>query len=145
MFERILVAYDGSDFAKKALTYAVGLQKLTGSELLILTVFRHHSQMEASMSMVRAVSPDRIDDTLGEFAKTQAGEAKAIALQEGADKVRAFVKNGQPARTIVKFAEQHEVGLIVLGSRGIGDLEGYLLGSVSHKVTSLAKCPVLVV
>ena len=145
MFERILVAYDGSDFAKKALSHAIDLQKLCNGELLILTVFRHHSQMEASMSMVRAESPESIDRTLGEFAKEQAGDAKAYAQQEGAADVRAFVMNGQPARTIVKFAQDHDVSLIVLGSRGVGDLEGYLLGSVSHKVTSLAKCPVLVV
>ena len=46
---------------------------------------------------------------------------------------------------IVKFSEDHDVDLIVMGSRGLGDSTRYLLGSVSHKVTSLAQCPVMVI
>jgi nucleotide-binding universal stress UspA family protein len=61
------------------------------------------------------------------------------------ERVRAFVKAGQPARTIIEFARDRDVELIVIGSRGLGSVERYLLGSVSHKVTGLAQCPVLVV
>ena len=59
--------------------------------------------------------------------------------------VAAFIKPGPPARTIVQFAREKGCDLIVLGSRGLGATEGYLLGSVSHKVTGLADCPVMVV
>lgn len=145
MFKRILVPVDGSEGALKALRVAVEMQKLTKAELVLLTVFRHHSLLEASMSMVRPTEPENLDDVLRGYAREVAEEAKKFALENGADKPRAFVKPGQPARTIVRFAKEHEVDLIVLGSRGLGDLEGYLLGSVSHKVTSLATCPVMVV
>jgi len=145
MFKRILVPMDGSEGAKKALEVAVRLQALCQSELLILTVYRHHSLLEASMSMVRPEEPENMDDVLRDYAKQIAEEAKSIAGEGGNKEVRAFVKVGQPARTIVKFAEEKDVDLIVLGSRGLGDLEGYLLGSVSHKVTSLAECPVMVI
>ncbi len=49
------------------------------------------------------------------------------------------------ARTIVSFAEEKGCDLIVVGSRGLGASEGYMLGSVSHKVTSLTSIPVLVI
>lgn len=145
MFERILVAVDGSEGSKKALRLAAKLQKTCGSELLILTVFRHHSLLEASMSMVRPDDPESMDDSMRAYAKEVAEDAKTIAAEEGAEQVRAFVKGGQPARMIVKFAEEHKADLIVVGSRGQGDMQGFLLGSVSHKVTSLASIPVMVV
>ncbi|MBO6816581.1 MAG: universal stress protein [Rhizobiaceae bacterium] len=145
MFKRILVAVDGSDHAEQALQKAAQLQKIHDSEMLILTVFRHHSLLEASMSMVRSAEPTNIDDAMREHAREVAENAKKVAAEAGAQKVRGFVKAGPPARTIVKFAKEHEADLIVIGSRGMGDVEGYLLGSVSHKVTSLAKCPVMVV
>lgn len=145
MFQRILVPMDGSEGARRALEKAIGLQRLCNCELIILTVYRHHSLQEASLSMVRPEDPENIEDTLRDYAKQIAENAKDFALQAGGKDVRSFVKVGQPARTIVQFANDKEADLIVLGSRGLGDLEGFLLGSVSHKVTSLADCPVMVV
>ncbi|SOE16498.1 nucleotide-binding universal stress UspA family protein [Hoeflea halophila] len=145
MFERILVAVDGSEGSRKALRLASNLQQTCGSELLILTVFRHHSLLEASMSMVRPDDPESLDDSMRSYAKEVAEEAKVIAAEVGASNVRAFVKAGQPARTIVRFGEEHKADLIIVGSRGQGDVQGFLLGSVSHKVTSLASIPVMVV
>lgn len=145
MFERILVAVDGSDNSMAALELAVGLQGKCESELLILCVYRHYSLLEASMSMVRPEEPENLDDSMREFASGIVENAKTLAAKFGAKKVRGFVKSGPPARTIVGFAKDKDAKLIVLGSRGLGDVEGYLLGSVSHKVTSLADCPVMVV
>lgn len=145
MFKKILIPVDGSEKSLEALKFAVNLQNAFDSELLILTVFRHHSLLEASMSMVRPEEPEVMDDIMREHATTVAEGCKKSAQEFGSTQVRAFVKNGPPARTIVGFAKNKEVDLIVLGSRGHGDLEGFLLGSVSHKVTSLAKCPVMVV
>ena len=144
MFERILVAVDGSEGSKKALKLAARLQQTCGGDLMILTVFRHHSLLEASMSMVRPDDPESLDDSMRAYAKEVAEEAKSIAAEAGAGNVRAFVKAGQPARMIVKFSEEHKADLIIVGSRGQGDVQGFLLGSVSHKVTSLAKTPVMV-
>lgn len=63
-------------------------------------------------------------------------------------KVRSFeglLQEGGPARTILAVAGDRKVDLIVMGRRGLGDLQGLLLGSVSHKVSSLAECPCLTV
>ncbi len=146
MFKRMLVPVDGSKGAERALLAAVDLQKaVAGEELMILTVFRHHSQLEASLAMVRHPDPDNIDDAMRAHAKEIAERAKRLATDAGAVGVRAFVKNGPPARSIVAFSNERAADLIVLGSRGLGSIEEYLLGSVSHKVTGLAKCPVMVV
>jgi nucleotide-binding universal stress UspA family protein len=145
MFDRILVAVDGSDHALGAVKIAAEVQQRFDSELFILCVYRHHSLLEASMSMVRPDDdPEILDDSMAEVAGEVVEKAKALAGELGAGKVRGFIKSGPPARTIVAFAKEKEVNLIVLGSRGLGDVEGYLLGSVSHKVTSLAGCPVMV-
>ncbi len=145
MFERILVAVDGSEGALAALRAGVELQKKFDSELLILCVYRHHSQLEASMSMVRPEEPESLDSSMKDYAGDVMRQAKAFAAELDAKNVRGFVKAGHPARSIVQFAKDKQANLIVLGSRGLGDIGGYLLGSVSHKVTSLTDCPVLVV
>lgn len=145
MFERILVPVDGSDNAMKALELAVQIQSTNDSDILILCVYRHYSLLEASMSMVRPEEPENLDDSMREFATGVVERAKSFAAEKGAKSVRGFVKSGPPARTIVAFAKDHEADLIVLGGRGLGDVEGFLLGSVSHKVVGMAECPVLVV
>jgi nucleotide-binding universal stress UspA family protein len=145
MFSRILVPFDGSAGAEQALRKACELAKLTGAEILILTVYRHQAMLEASLSMVRVDDPGNLDEVLRGHAREVAEHAKALAADAGVEKLRAFVKAGQPARTIVAFAREKDVDLIVIGSRGLGSVERYLLGSVSHKVTGLAECPVLVV
>ncbi len=145
MFHKILVPYDGSNNADEALRKAVDLAGLTDGEIVILTVYRHHSMLEASFSMVRQHEPGTMDDILRASAREVAEHGKQTAIAAGAQQVRAFIKAGQPARTIVAWAKEKETDLIVIGSRGLGSIEGYLLGSVSHKVTGLAECPVLVV
>lgn len=145
MFDKILVPVDGSDRALAAVELAVQLQIKCDAELMLLCVYRHYSLLEASMSMVNPDRPENLDRSMREYATSVAEGAKEVAKEHGSPNVRAFVKSGPPARTIVNFAKDKNVGLIVLGSRGLGDVEGYLLGSVSHKVTSLSHCPTLVV
>jgi len=145
MFKSILVPYDGSPNAEKALDKAVEMARLTGATLTILTVYRHHSMLEASLSMVRPSDPGNLDDIMSAHATEVANYAKRHVLEKGFNDVRAYVKSGPTSRTIVKFAKEHENDLIVIGSRGMGSMEGYLLGSVSHKVTGLSEVPVLIV
>ena len=85
------------------------------------------------------------DEALESYAKEVAEKSKELARQQGVEKVRSFYIGGGPARMIVEFSEDHDIDLIVMGSRGMSDSTRYLLGSVSHKVTSLAQRPVMVV
>ncbi|WP_121633708.1 universal stress protein [Tropicibacter alexandrii] len=147
MFEKILLAYDGSKGADAALEKASGLAVLCGAELLVLTVYRHHSILEASLSMVRGADPPagNMDDAMRAAAREAAEFAKRLAVQAGVREVHAFIKGGQSARTIAGFAKERGCDLIVVGARGLGASESYMLGSVSHKVTSISTTPVLVI
>ncbi len=147
MFNTILAAYDGSNGAWAALEKAAELALLTDAEIVVLTVYRHHSMLEASLSMMRGGGePNRnLDDVMRKVSRDAAEEAKARATERGVRRVSAFIKSGPSARTIVTFAAEKQCDLIVLGSRGLGSSEGYMLGSVSHKVTSLTDIPVLVI
>lgn len=145
MFQHILAPYDGSVGADGALDKAVAIAKTCGARLTLLTVFRHHSMLEASFSVQRPDDKGNIDEVLRGHAREVAEAGKARAIAAGADPVQAFIKSGHAARTIISFGKEHGADLIVVGSRGLGSAEGFLLGSVSHKVTGLADCPVLVV
>ena len=146
MFKKILVAVDGSKSSFKAMDKAIELQKLMDTEIYLMCVYKHHSLFEASLSIGRPDSMDIPDKVLSEYAKEIVNHAKEQAKKKGAVKVRGFVKAGRPSKIITKFAEDKDVDLIVVVSRGThGDKDGMLLGSVSHRVASRAKCPVLVV
>jgi nucleotide-binding universal stress UspA family protein len=145
VFGHIVIAYDGSVGADSALGVAAKLARLCEAELTVLTVYRHHSRLEASFSVQRPDDTETTDDIMRAYAREIAEAGKARATEAGAPRVRAFVKGGQPARGIVSFANEHKADLIVVGSRGLGSVEGFLVGSVSHKITGLAECPVLVV
>ncbi|PLX33715.1 MAG: universal stress protein UspA [Hyphomicrobiales bacterium] len=145
LYDKILVPMDGSENAFEALKMAIELQKLCQAELFILSVYREHRLWNASVSMVNQKLTGSTDDAMEQYAKDVAENSKAYAREQGVETVRSFYMGGGPSRMILKFTKDHDIDLIVLGSRGISDSEKYLLGSVSHKVTSLAECPVLVV
>lgn len=147
MFSKILLPVDGSENSERALKMAVNIQKAQSneSEIIILNVYKHHSHREVSLAMVRPEDPEPMDHGLQEYAHEVVKWGADKATKMGATKVRTVVHSGPPARTIVATARDEEAELIVIGSRGLGDLQSFLLGSVSHKVTSLADVPVLVV
>jgi len=67
------------------------------------------------------------------------------ARKAGLKDVEMETEEGPISRTIVDRAKSYKADVIVIGSRGMGDLEGMLRGGVAHRVETLAKCPVLVV
>ena len=84
-----------------------------------------------------------------EVLKRVAGHLVANATKraeaKGADDAVGEVEEGPVARTIVARAQHHGVDMIVVGSRGLGNIEATLRGGVSHRVELLAKCSVLTV
>lgn len=145
MFKKILVAIDGSDEALKALKSAIEMQKLSNSEILLLCVFKHHSLFESSLSILRPPEEQIPDEALTEFARDVVNQAKEFAKANGAADVRGFVKSGRPSTTIVQFAEDNGVDLIVMGAHGTHSKDGMFLGSVAHRVATISKCPILIV
>jgi len=139
MFSTILVPVDGSDQAIKALEFAIDLSiRFNNAKLVLLCVYRHHSPMESTLSMVRPLHPATPDQALKDYAQHIVATSRAHALEAGVKDVEAYAKRGQPARAIVSFAQNHKCDVIVMGARGSGDIGDFLLGSVSHKVSGLS-------
>ena len=146
MFKTLLAAVDGSAHAKKALEKAAQLAQSSGGKLIVLGVYRHHSPLETTHSLVKGreeIEPP--DVTLGRLAREIVDEAVARARELGAKDVEGMVRRGPIARTIVAVAEERAADAIVLGGRGTGDVEGFLLGSVSYMVCSIAPCTCIAV
>jgi nucleotide-binding universal stress UspA family protein len=68
-----------------------------------------------------------------------------MAADKKARSVKTEVLSGDAAERLLEYGREQAVDLIVLGRRGVGQVRGLLMGSVSWKVSSLAECPVLTV
>ena len=146
MFSKILVPLDGSDHAQRAAHVAIDLAGKYGSHVIFLTVtrkFKMSDQVRRFMTAENLMGEPQY--LIDEMSKAILSEVREYARQREFKNFDAIVREGQPARTIADFAKNHSVDLIVMGRRGLGDLEGMLLGSVSHKVASLADCIVTLV
>ncbi len=145
-FKSMLVAVDGSEHALKAVDIASDYAAGRGGKLIVLSVYKHMSYPESSHSLVRTRElPQPPDEALHEQARAIVEQATARARARGVENVEGMVKRGPIARTIVDTAKEQGVDAIVMGSRGLGDVTGFLLGSVSHKVSHIAECTVIVV
>ncbi len=133
MGKKFLVAVDGSDHAWKAVDLACDLAKLAGAELLAVNVVHKESYPEdpklAAHYWYRKSLGTEIDRV-----------AKERMRDKGVDRMSSRVVEGHPAQAIIETAKSENVDMIFLGSRGLGDAMGLMLGSVSHKVMHLAHC-----
>jgi len=143
MFSKILVGVDGSPFSERALNYAVNIAKTYAGEILLVhVVLRRFYAITPSEAGVLATTV---------YVKEIEAEGQEIirkaesALKAGGVHYRAMLTHGVPADEIVRIAESENVDLIVVGSRGLTEVRGFLLGSVSDKVSHHAKCPTLIV
>lgn len=137
---KILVPVDGSDNSKRALDEALSMAKGTGASITIIHVID-------LPPTVYVESQKLLDQLTAKFRQESArvlDDYKAIAEKRGA-KTEAVVMEGDPAEEIVRYANDGNFGMIVMGSRGLGKLKEIVLGSTSRKVLHNAKCPVLIV
>jgi nucleotide-binding universal stress UspA family protein len=145
----ILHPHDGSPSAYKALDYAIELAQVTKARLLVLNVQRRRGSDRIPESMVEFERIEQIRMTEAELlraaAEAIARSAEQIAHDRGVNDTELLITEGDPAREIVETAKSRNVDAIIIGSRGLGDLEGLLLGSVSHKVAHLAPCTCVIV
>jgi nucleotide-binding universal stress UspA family protein len=145
MLQKILVAIDGSEYSKKALEFACELAGKFGSGLHILHV-PQGSAADSVMVLGGAsimIHADR--EQIEQAGKSLIEAASAVAAEYVPDSFTTELRGGDPAREIVASAEENESDCIVIGSRGLGDFGGLLLGSVSHKVNHTAPCTCITV
>ena len=159
MLRKIMIPIDGSDNARRALTMASTLAAKFDAELLVVhSLLRGHVPdhvralaktpvpEQPSLSVGGAyVPPSLPHDTLEEIATALLEEARQSAESAGVRTVRTSSRPEDATRAILSEAERFEPDLIIMGSRGLGDLKGLLLGSVSQKVQQLFPGNVLLV
>jgi nucleotide-binding universal stress UspA family protein len=138
MFKKILLAVDGSDDSQQASKMAGELARRDGAEVIVVHAFP---------SVPRYLGDPPQEEMIKDFTSTgQEIAQEAADVVEGDDvEVVLEVLEGSPAETILEVAKTRQPDLIVMGSRGQGDLSSLLLGSVSHRVLAHAEPPVLVV
>lgn len=84
--------------------------------------------------------------TLLKTTKERLDDLKKRAVDAGVEDVNVHIRFGNPKRVIAhEFPSDHNTDLIVLGATGVSGLERFVLGSVTHYVSRMAKCDVLVV
>jgi nucleotide-binding universal stress UspA family protein len=143
MVDTILVPTDGSDHANKAVAFAGDIAPKYGATLILLHVLSDPGSGRVPAELRELARLEHIRMTEHDIRQAGANEllnsAEAQAREHGATKIQQTIEEGDPTRCILASAEAHGVDLIVMGSRGLSDLQGLLLGSVSHKVGHLAK------
>lgn len=139
MFERILLAVDGSEHALHATKKAAELARvMKPKELQVVVVYDPIPIYLGEPNMQIAIT-------------SRKGEAESILEKAVAEigkvpcEVHSDILEGNAAESIIEIANNRKIDLIVMGSRGLGRLAGLVLGSTSQKVVAHAPCPVLIV
>lgn len=173
MFKTILAPVDGSDSAAKALALAADLAQKYEAKLIVAHVTlqgeapAHLVRLAEIENLVEPIETPKgeignipagvtaalqdegaIQQSSAVFAalgRQVLGAAERSVRQQGVDDLETRLLEGDPAEEILKAAEAASVDAVVMGSRGLSDLKGLLLGSVSHKVSSLAPCTCITV
>ena len=167
MIKKILVPVDGSAHSVKAAELASDLAVKYGAEIVLLHVLLRGHMPEGLMKAIEievgtqpaAGSGHQVNmphqimarvqdkkttqlslEALDVIAKYVLSQVAALCRDKGVGKVTQTVEEGNPAKIILALAESAGVDMIVMGSRGLSDLKGILVGSVSQKVSQLSTC-----
>ncbi|MCL2141869.1 MAG: universal stress protein [Methanimicrococcus sp.] len=138
LYNTIVVATDGTVYAKKVINTAVGLSKLTGAKLYAIYV------SDISNFTPTSAEWELITENIKQESETALEYVRMLAEKENVP-LETASRSGAPAIEIVQFANQINADLIVVGATGKKALERILLGSVSEKIVRNAKQQVLVV
>jgi nucleotide-binding universal stress UspA family protein len=143
MFRRLLIAFDNSSHATRALAEAIEMAQTTNGRLSVMTVVPEPPAWALAAGYDAPVSLDALSKQT-ECAYRAMLDAAVDTVPEDLP-VTKLLKHGDAAAAILDEAAGNEHDLIVMGSRGRGELRSLLLGSVSHHVLQASPVPVLVV
>ena len=145
MFQKILLATDGSEGALHAAQTAAHIAGKYAARVTLLYVV---TPPMPAMPMLDLPGFNIDPATVIQYAEN-AGNAVCRATGDVLDssnvKYDTRVELGHPAESIINVATEGKYDLIVIGSRGLGGVKSFFLGSVSDRVAHMAHCPVLIV
>lgn len=150
---KILCAVDGSEFSNWAIKALGTLFHYSLKEVVLLHIvdslpFKAGLKKEGAGATKIKKALGALEGEAKKVLKSFEGKA-SVAISQAATEpfvaIRPVLARGHVAETIIKQAEMRKPDLIIMGSRGLGDIKGYLMGSVSRKVLSYAPCAVLTV
>jgi nucleotide-binding universal stress UspA family protein len=146
MLKNILVATDASPASNRAINFAADLAGKYGATLHLLYAVR---EMQLPPELKKMAEVEKIagarSDVLDFVGKQILSDAQTRALKKGAGKIKTTLERGDPATAILRYGKRRKVDLIVIGTRGLGQVKGMLLGSVSRKVTNLSDISCLII
>jgi nucleotide-binding universal stress UspA family protein len=140
MYKRILLPLDGSELAEQALPHALAQAERFQAELVLLTVFPPVEEAPGMWSPAVKQARERARPLAREYL-----ERVGARVGEHGIPVQVVTVEGRPAMEITRYAEENQVDLIVLSTRGESGLSRWLMGSVADRVARGAKVPVLLV
>jgi len=139
MFKKILLAYDGSEGAKKGLEAGIDLVKVHKAELWALAVQEKMPRFAGTIDEVmeeKSFGQQHYEEMLK--------EARARAQEAGIE-IKTDIRLGHPAKTIVEVAKEGRFDLILVGHTGLSEVWARFLGTTAEKVSRHAPCSVLIV
>ncbi|MCR6546842.1 universal stress protein [Dehalobacterium formicoaceticum] len=140
MFKKIMVAIDGSEHSIKAIDASIELAKKENSQvevIYVVPILTRYTRDYAQMM-------PKLESNLREDAQKIMNEATERFKDTGIEYTTS-IKTGDAADEIIREAEQRGTEVIVMGSRGLGAISRFFLGSVSNKVLTHAPCSVLII
>lgn len=141
MISNILVAVDGSDHAERAIELAADIAAKYGATLHLINVIE---SAELPNQLRRFAESEHLSGGESQIYETIArqilDEAAERARNHGAEKITPVIGRGDVAEQILSYAKDNGIDFLVVGSRGLSGFKSMLLGSVSHKVSTLAPC-----
>lgn len=168
MIQKVLIATDGSDHARKAVEFGSDIAAKYGAEVVLVHVLlrdelsedlRHLADVEyhageggRPLSEAIAMIPQgrvplvdikpKTAQTPGEVLRAVAdqilSEAERHAREHRATSISRQIEDGNPVKRILEVAKETDADLIVTGARGLSDLKAMMVGSVSHKLSHLS-------
>lgn len=175
MFKHIMLATDGSTHANNAADAAIELANVCQAKLTIVTVLpsslslvevesrpqaarfsdsvrgeiKYYSELLATSHTTPNLSPTvkvpAPGNVIAELGEQVLNEVEAIAERKGVADIQRLSVTGHPAEAIADCAKNVGADMIVMGTRGLSDIKGIVVGSISHKVLHLSNCPCLCV
>lgn len=138
VYNRILIAIDGSNNSKRAAKHAAWLASVNPEASIVALYVLNYDRtrtdviQDADVQDLHLYRSELIEPILDEFKKKQV-------------KYELVIRHGESGPTIVSFADEESFDLVIIGSRGLNSFQEMLLGSVSHKVAKRVSAPVLII